>query len=648
MYADKKQLFTIVAKASDTPTDGPSWMMLSNSSHATLVVGLKVAAYCGMFFLVLNTVTSKQRMDILVYTIILIGLFQSVYAIVQTVSIAPKVWWWKSRVGRLQWASGTFIVSNHFAAYMNMVLFLAFGFLIAQRKRTQRLMSGLGGLRSFSQKVVGWVAPESTRPKMIFFFFTALLIGLAVLLSASRGGILSLGVTMLFMAGLFLFKKRYSIYTGLALLLCMATLAYGVHVGIDPTIEKFENPHNRDGRFHVLRTIIPMIGDYPVLGVGLGNFRYVYPRYIDDYDRVRSSGYAHNDWIENGTETGLLGLSLILLGFGTYIVRLMRIWYRRRDFHALGIGAGIVAGLLSIGMHSFVDFNMHIPANPLTLAALLAVGYAAVCRTGHGYSESFFYRKREITLTRFRRFAILGLVLLACGSAVCWAGKHFIAESLCPSESNSTMNLNWDPTLSHIELATMLNSHNFRYHYKRGYYFATLDAETEEEKAFHLETKNSLEQALRRNPANSKLWYDLGEIYSTHSYDMFDYFDKWLPLAEKCFEEGVKCAPKNENILFNVAWYWVWRARVLPEQMFTEGPQVQSDKDKESEILFREDAIHKFQKYFQRSLALNPQRWKEAAQRTWEYFPEDTIVLGIVPENNAVLKSDLLKFLVKL
>jgi O-antigen ligase len=142
----------------------------------------------------------------------------------------------------------------------------------------------------------------------------------------------------------------------------------------------------------------------------------VYPRYIDDYDRVRSSGYAHNDWIENGTETGLLGLSLILLGFGTYIVRLMRIWYRRRDFHALGIGAGIVAGLLSIGMHSFVDFNMHIPANPLTLAALLAVGYAAVCRKGHGYSESFFYRKREIErgVACLRIWRLLGWKTLYC------------------------------------------------------------------------------------------------------------------------------------------------------------------------------------------------------------------------------------------
>ena len=100
-YADKKQLFTILAKSSNASAKGLPGMMLSYYSHATVVEWLKLAAYFGMFFLVLNTVTSKQKIDILVYTIILIGLFQAVYAVYQMFSITPKVWWWKSR-GRRQ------------------------------------------------------------------------------------------------------------------------------------------------------------------------------------------------------------------------------------------------------------------------------------------------------------------------------------------------------------------------------------------------------------------------------------------------------------------------------------------------------------------------------------------------------------------
>jgi len=347
----------------------------------------------------------------------------------------------------------------------------------------------------------------------------------------------------------------------------VAILAYGLHVGIDPILKKFENPENLYGRFHITRTILPMIGDYPYLGVGLGNFRYVYPRYIDDYDRVRGSNYAHNDWVEAGIDTGCLGLALILSAFATYIVQMIRIWRKRRNFHALGIGAGVVAGLLSIGMHSYFDFNMHIPANPLTLAALLALGYVAVHRQRNVHGESFFYQKREIPLTRLRRVVIPGLVGLVCVTSAGWTGKHFLAEAACPTEWNSTLNLNYTPGITGIEKAISLNTGNYAYHNKRAVHFMSLKAEDrQEEKAYSIETRKSLEQAVRRNPAMGILWHHLGRNYSRATYDMFDYVNTWLPLADVCFDMAVRCAPMDEFLLLNAGRYWVWRARLLTEK----------------------------------------------------------------------------------
>ena len=663
-YADKKQLFTILAKSSNASAKGLPGMMLSYTSHATVVEWLKIAAYFGMFFLVLNTVTSKQKIDILVYAIILIGLFQAVYAIYQVFSITPKVWWWKSRVGGYRFASGTFIVSNHFAGYMEMVLCLAFGFLIAQKRQIRRLRSGLNGNRKFLQKCVTWFAPESARPKIIFFFFVTVLIGVALLLSASRGGILALGASMLLMSILFLTKQRYRVYGGLAICLCVATLAYGLHVGIEPTLKKFENPKNLYSRLHITRTILPMIKDYPYLGVGLGNFRYVYPRYIDDYDRVRGSGYAHNDWVEAGTETGCLGLFLILVGFGIYMVRMMGVWRQRRDFHALGIGAGVVAGLLSIAMHSYFDFNMHIPANPLTLAALLAVGYAAMHRQGRAHGESFFYRKRDIPLTRWRRIGILGLVAVVLGFSAGWTGKHFLAEAACPTEWNSTLNLNYRPELSDIERAVSLNPGNYEYHNKRAVHFMTLKAEDkQEEKTYSLETRKSLEQAVRRNPAMGILWHNLGRNYSRATYDMFDYVNKWLPLADNCFDFAVHCAPRDEYLLLNAGRYWVWRSRMLPKKSGVSGQgsgvrgQVSgvrdqsatrtADKREKNRALFQGEGIIKFQTYFHRLLTINPDLWKDVVQHTRVYFSDDAVVVGIIPRKNKMLQSRVLGFLAK-
>ena len=181
----------------------------------------------------------------------------------------------------------------------------------------------------------------------------------------------------------------------MALGLCAAIGAYGLHVGIEPTLKKFERTEGLYSRLHVTRTIIPMVEDYPGIGVGFGSFRYVYPRYIDDYDRVAASGYAHNDWVETGTETGFPGLFLIFFGFGIYMVRMLRIWYSRRDFYALGIGAGVMAGCLSLGIHSYFDFNMHIPANPLTLGCFVGPGLGGRSPEWTRSQRDFYLQKTQ-------------------------------------------------------------------------------------------------------------------------------------------------------------------------------------------------------------------------------------------------------------
>ena len=58
------------------------------------------------------------------------------------------------------------------------------------------------------------------------------------------------------------------------------------------------------------------------------------------------------------------------------------------------------------------------------------------------------------------------------------------------------------------------------------------------------------------------------------------------------------------------------------------------DNGDKSKIFYREDGIKKFQDLFQQSLNINPRRWKKAVDRVWKYFPDDAVVIGIVPRNN--------------
>jgi LysM repeat protein len=172
----------------------------------------------------------------------------------------------------------------------------------------------------------------------------------------------------------------------------------------------------------------------------------------------------------------------------------------------------------------------------------------------------------------------------------------------------------------------------------------SLNAENgEDRKAFNFEAKKSLEYAVRLNPANGLSWYRLGYVYSSNKFHLYDYLNTWLPLADNCFDVVMKCAPKNEHLLLNMGRYWVWRARLLPEN-----PMAQSGQEEKNRALSRKQGIHKFQEHFQRLLAINPVYWEETAQQTWEYFPSDSVVLGIVPDTNEALKSQVLRFLAKL
>jgi hypothetical protein len=63
--------------------------------------------------------------------------------------------------------------------------------------------------------------------------------------------------------------------------------------------------------------------------------------------------------------------------------------------------------------------------------------------------------------------------------------------------------------------------------------------------------------------------------------------------------------------------------------------------------VFQDDGIQKFQALFQRYLALNPGRWKAALDSVWGIYPQDRVAFGIVPTENAELKSLVLQEIVK-
>jgi O-antigen ligase len=100
----------------------------------------------------------------------------------------------------------------------------------------------------------------------------------------------------------------------------------------------------------------------PIWGWGLGTFPTVYPSYRSFYTNLFVNE-AHNDYAQLLVETGLLGFAL-MLWFLICLYRNGLPTSRRWEFKWDGaVSLAALLGCTGILLHSFVDFNLQIPAN---------------------------------------------------------------------------------------------------------------------------------------------------------------------------------------------------------------------------------------------------------------------------------------------
>jgi O-antigen ligase len=120
-----------------------------------------------------------------------------------------------------------------------------------------------------------------------------------------------------------------------------------------------------------------IVRDYPLFGSGPGTFYTTFPRYRPE-TITAFFDHAHNDYAQIAAETGLIGLGLLgTLVAVTLAVALMAQW-QRRDPLMRGMSFACIMGVTSILIHSWVDFNLQIPANAVYFMVLLALGWISL------------------------------------------------------------------------------------------------------------------------------------------------------------------------------------------------------------------------------------------------------------------------------
>ena len=246
--------------------------------------------------------------------------------------------------------------------------------------------------------------------------YLALICYIGVAFTGSRGGYLSVGVSLLVFGLLSLIALRsggaalFLKWGGLGILGVIVAVWIGGSLmresaSITQRLEKITATD--EGRLGLWRAAIDQWRLQPWTGTGSGTYRF-YGRQFRDEKMQQDPVTVHNDYLELLAEYGVFGAGAFLLFFASHVRRGWRSFvvfgpqrlaagvFPLGDRLALNIGA--LSAISAYVVHSAFDFNMHIPANAL----LLAFAFGILANPGSGPTE---LPSAEI-VTRIPRFAV--------------------------------------------------------------------------------------------------------------------------------------------------------------------------------------------------------------------------------------------------
>ena len=379
------QTFRLQAEAAAVAFGGPvvgGWGTLSLVPSLSLRQ-LLLFFCCFLFgYMVWSYIRTKKDLELFVWTLLAGAVFQAFYGLAEFFSGSGKIWGFL-KVHYLDSATGTFINRNHFSGYLEMIFPISLGYILAKADFFSMKPGG-----RLKEKLL-WFSQDRLQ-KVFLLSLISILIGLGIFFSRSRTGIFIFFATFFLLAmalSAFGRKKRRSLKVVRTVI--VAILAVAVLIGIDPLIERFAQGHlTQDPRAVYFANSIELIGRFPVAGVGLGGFIYAYPTVRKIYDPSLVD-HAHNDYLELAAEAGLIAALALIAAALIALVWAVRRWRERHDPLVRGVTLGAILGVVAILIHSLTDFNLQIPANAATFAAVFALALAgAVCgkngRNGNG------------------------------------------------------------------------------------------------------------------------------------------------------------------------------------------------------------------------------------------------------------------------
>lgn len=349
---------------------------LSLDPYSTRLVLVQLVALLIYFAALLAYTDSPARLRLLVRVIVIFGFGLAFFAIIQSLISPTKIYGLLEP--RLATPFGPFVNRHNFAGYMEMTLSLPLGLMFA------------GAIE---------------REKRLLYLTAIALMGVALLMSGSRGGMMSFIAMIFFLVALTGFNskvegmsaqglhrtRQIALRIGLAFALLVAILIGVMLIGGESSVTRFLDSVNASdpttGRTQIWSVTLKVIKSNPIIGAGLGAYGVAYTPF-DPNSGLNRPEQAHNDYLQVLADAGIVGALLGLF----FIIALFRTGFQRKrsqDIFRRGVAMGALSGCFAVLVHSIFDFTLHTTSNALLFLTLAGLA------TLNGRVERLVRRRRR-------------------------------------------------------------------------------------------------------------------------------------------------------------------------------------------------------------------------------------------------------------
>jgi O-antigen ligase len=306
--------------------------------YLTWIALLRWGACFLIFFVATQVFRERGDLQMLTWFFVLLAFCVALEGIIQYFTGTEKIY----GLRELQLGGGPFgpfVNRNHFAGLMELLTPVGLAFLAFR------------GVRRDLIPLVG--------------LFTLVPVA-AIFLAASRGGLISFAVQLALLAFIYISRSTGKMRPGLAIAFLVALALLVSWMGVTRVFHRFATKGTSEvtmqRRLTMTKGTLRVFLAHPITGTGLGTLVVVFPRFDTDYDG-KLVDHAHNEYAEILAELGLPG-AICGLAFLWILLRAGARGLTTNQGHfSTAYHVAALVACVGILVHSFVDFNLHIPSN---------------------------------------------------------------------------------------------------------------------------------------------------------------------------------------------------------------------------------------------------------------------------------------------